>query len=89
MTVSIALERYVAVHYPINYSQAMNDSRELKRRMCKYLVPVAFLSVAMCVTKFLEIELIFVDVVEVDAEAGTNITVSRYNEDSHRYTQPL
>lgn len=27
MTVAIALERFVAVHYPINYSQAMNDSR--------------------------------------------------------------
>ena len=24
MTVGIALERYIAVHYPINYSQAIN-----------------------------------------------------------------
>lgn len=30
MTVAIALERYVAVHYPINYSQAMNDSKALR-----------------------------------------------------------
>jgi hypothetical protein len=59
MTVAIALERYVAVHYPINYSQAMNDSRELKKRMCKYLVPVVALSILMNVTKFFEIELVY------------------------------
>ena len=28
MTVGIALERYIAVHYPINYSQAINRDEE-------------------------------------------------------------
>ena len=27
MTVAIAFERYVAVHNPINYNRAMNDSK--------------------------------------------------------------
>ncbi len=35
MTVAIALERYVAVHYPINYSQSMNDPHALRKRMTK------------------------------------------------------
>lgn len=78
MTVAIALERYVAVHYPINYSQAMNDSRELKRRLMKYLIPVVALSIAMNVTKFFEIRLVFDEYV-VDTVDGYNITEWRPN----------
>lgn len=88
MTVAIALERYVAVHYPINYSQAMNDSRALRSRMAKYLLPVVFLSLAMNVTKFFEITLEFVPSPTVNgtAAAGSaelhpvlNITELRMN----------
>ena len=53
--------------------QAMNDSRELKRRLMKYLIPVVALSIAMNVTKFLEIELVFTETV-VDIVDGYNIT---------------
>jgi hypothetical protein len=38
MTVAIGLERYVAVHHPINYSRATTDANALKRRILKYLV---------------------------------------------------
>ena len=51
----------------------MNDSRELKRRLMKYLIPVVALSIAMNVTKFLEIELVFTETV-VDIVDGYNIT---------------
>ncbi|TRY77346.1 hypothetical protein TCAL_17433 [Tigriopus californicus] len=73
MTVAIALERYVAVHYPINYNLAMNDSRALKARLCRYLLPVICLSVAMNVTKFFEIEIHYVDMPNSD----TNTTISK------------
>ena len=46
--------RYIAVHYPLNYSQTANDNTALRRRMLKYLLPVATLSAAFNVTKFLE-----------------------------------
>lgn len=73
MTVAIALERYVAVHYPINYSQAMNDVGALRGRMMKYLVPVVTLSILMNVTKFFEIELTFA---EIGDGGGGNDTFS-------------
>ena len=46
--------RYVAVHYPINYSQSMNDGRALRQRMLKYLLPVFCLTIVFNVTKFFE-----------------------------------
>ena len=55
------------------HQQAMNDSRELRRRLMKYLFPVVALSIAMNVTKFLEIELFFEEVVVGTAE-GYNVT---------------
>ena len=55
----------------------MNDSRELKRRLMKYLIPVVALSIAMNVTKFLEIELVFNEFV-VDTVDGYNITEWRW-----------
>ena len=51
--------------------QAMNDG--LVRRLMKYLIPVVALSIAMNVTKFLEIELVFDEVV-IDVVDGYNIT---------------
>jgi hypothetical protein len=44
----------VAVHYPINYSQSMNDGNALRQRMMKYLLPVFFLTILFNVTKFFE-----------------------------------
>ena len=49
----------------------MNDG--LMRRLMKYLIPVVALSIAMNVTKFLEIELVFEEVV-IDVVDGYNIT---------------
>ncbi|TRY80550.1 hypothetical protein TCAL_10965, partial [Tigriopus californicus] len=57
LTVTIALERYVAVHYPINYSQSLNGGNALRSRMAKYLTPVAFCSILFNVTKFFEAKL--------------------------------
>ncbi len=54
MTVGIALERYIAVHYPIDYSQAINSPEACKRRLFKYVAPVAVLSVLINVSKFFE-----------------------------------
>ena len=54
LTVAIALERYIAVHHPLNYSQTSTDGKALRQRMCKYLMPVTILSLLFNVTKFFE-----------------------------------
>lgn len=41
--------------------QSMNDSRALKCRLMKYLIPVLVLSLVMNVTKFFEIKLEFME----------------------------
>ena len=43
MTVGIALERFIAVHYPINYSQAMMEANALHKRVFKYVFSVTVL----------------------------------------------
>ena len=55
----ISFSRYVAVHYPLDYSQAMNDKFALRQRMVRYLLPVFFLSLLFNITKFFEAEFFF------------------------------
>lgn len=54
MTVGISLERYIAVHYPIDYNQSMNSPEACRRRLMKYVFPVIFLSFLFNIPKFLE-----------------------------------
>eukprot|EP00093_Oithona_nana_P009090 09090.XXX_64533_60387_1 [CDS] Oithona nana genome sequencing. len=54
MTVAIAFERYWAVHYPIDYSQAINSPEACKKRLFKYVVPVLSFSIAVNLPKFFE-----------------------------------
>ena len=46
--------RYIAVHNPLDYKQAMNDSDAIRRRLLKYLLPVIVISVLFNVPKFFE-----------------------------------
>ena len=46
--------RYMAVHYPINYSNSANDVNALRKRIIKFLLPVCGLSLIFNVTKFFE-----------------------------------
>lgn len=57
MTVAIAMERYVAVHYPLDYNQSMNDEHATLRRVLKYVVPVSLFSVVVNIPKFFEAEI--------------------------------
>nr|XP_040563744.1 G-protein coupled receptor daf-37-like [Lepeophtheirus salmonis] len=59
MTIAIAMERYVAVHYPLDYNQAMNDERASLIRLLKYVVPVALFSVIFNIPKFLELHITY------------------------------
>ena len=59
LTVAIALERFVAVHHPIHYRQASNNSTLLRRRVASYLIPVFFISVLFNITKFFEVYAVF------------------------------
>ncbi len=54
MTVAIAWERYIAVHYPLDYNQAMNDSHAMRKRLIKYVGPVFMLAFLFNVVKFFE-----------------------------------
>ena len=54
MTVAIAWERYVAVHYPMDYNQAVNDANAIRNRLQKYVGPVTLLALAFNVVKFFE-----------------------------------
>jgi len=54
MTVAIAMERYVAVHYPLDYNFAMNDESAQYRRAFKYAFPVVTLAITFNIPKFLE-----------------------------------
>lgn len=61
MTVAIALERFIAVHYPINYSQAMHEANALTKRIVKYVSAVTFLSVIFTITRFFEAKVEYID----------------------------
>ena len=46
--------RYIAVHNPIDYKQAVNDSAAINRRLVKYLLPVLVASIIFNLPKFFE-----------------------------------
>jgi|FrelakmetLWP11LW_1041352.scaffolds.fasta_scaffold17209_2 hypothetical protein len=52
MTVAIALERFIAVHYPIDYSQAMHEANALSKRILKYVSAVIILSIVFTITRW-------------------------------------
>ena len=54
MTVAIAWERYIAVHYPLDYNQAMNDSNVNRKRLLKYVGPVLLIAIIFNLGKFFE-----------------------------------
>ncbi len=64
MTVAIALERFIAVHYPINYSQAMHEANALTKRIVKYVATVSFLSVVFTMSRFFEAKVTWIEVVD-------------------------
>ena len=54
LQVAIAWERYVAVHYPLDYNQAMNDANAIRKRLLKYVGPTFLLAFAFNIVKFFE-----------------------------------
>ena len=59
MTVAIAWERYIAVHYPLDYNQAMNDSNAVRKRLLKYVGPVLILAIVFNLGKFFEGKVVY------------------------------
>ena len=70
MTVAIAVERFIAVHYPINYSQAMHEANALTKRIVKYVSAVTFLSLIFTITRFFEAKVVY----EEEMDPLTNVT---------------
>lgn len=60
MTVAIAWERYVAVHYPIDYNQAMNDVNAIRKRLVKYVGPSFVLALVFNIPKLFEAKVEYV-----------------------------
>jgi hypothetical protein len=50
----------VAVHNPLDYKQAMNDSDAIKKRMVTYLLPVVVAAIVFNVPKFFEATFLYV-----------------------------
>ena len=63
--------RYIAVHNPIDYNQSMNDAGAIKRRLCKYLLPVLAASILFNLPKFFEAQIEYV----ADVAGAHNISV--------------
>ena len=59
LTCGITIERYIAVHYPINYNKSIASSSTSRRRMLKYLIPIIALSIFLNVPKFFEAKIIY------------------------------
>ena len=72
MTVAIALERFIAVHYPINYSQAMHEANALTKRIIKYVSAVTLLSTLFTITRFFEAKVEYME--EWDPRTNTTTT---------------
>ena len=73
----IMFSRYVSVHHPLDYNQAMNDPAYIRKRLLKYFVPVVALAVTINLPKFFEImpywvpeEQIFGPVVSAEDQQG-------------------
>ena len=54
--------RYIAVHNPLDYNQAMNDENAIRTRLLKYLLPVVIASIAFNIPKFFESKVSYVPV---------------------------
>lgn len=70
MTVAIAWERYIAVHYPLDYNQAMNDSNAIRKRLVKYVGPVLALAFIFNIVKFFEAKVVYAQVAATASDAA-------------------
>ncbi|XP_040577698.1 uncharacterized protein [Lepeophtheirus salmonis] len=64
MTVAIAWERYTAVHFPLDYNLAMNDSNAMRKRLVMYVVPVVVLAILFNSAKFFEAKIYYEKVID-------------------------
>ncbi|XP_040563468.1 FMRFamide receptor [Lepeophtheirus salmonis] len=58
LIISISFERYISVHHPLDYNQAMNDCSATYRRLWKFLIPAIIFSFMFNLPKFFETRVI-------------------------------
>ena len=58
-TISVALERYIAVYYPLHYNRILMDATSHRGRLLTYFVPIICLGIIINIPKFLESQVIF------------------------------
>ena len=68
--------RYIAVHYPLDYSQAMHEANALTIRIFKYVSVVVVITCVFTFTKFLEGQVEWVLVTSNGTIAGSNYTIT-------------
>ena len=73
MTVAIAWERYIAVHYPLDYNQAMNNSHAIRKRLMKYVGPVLILAIVFNLGKFFEGKIVYKGILRLTIYKVSNI----------------
>ena len=76
MTVAIACERFIAVHYPLDYSQAMHEANALTKRIVKYVSAVSFLSIVFTITRFFEAKVVYEPVEAVSRTCNSSLAAS-------------
>ena len=87
MTVAIALERYIAVHYPLDYSQAMHEANALSKRIFKYVASVILLSVIFTFTRFFEATVTYEEL--IDETTNQTVGYQAHLEPTELRTAPL
>ena len=60
MTVAIAHERYLAVKYPLKYSEGMKSPKATTHRLRLYLVFVSLIAIGINIPHFMDLEVIYV-----------------------------
>ena len=77
MTVSISLERHIAVADPISlHLEVRNDKKAKVKRFLKYLFPVFILSTIVNITKFFEVTTIYDETTQSVAIYPSNLRVN-------------
>ena len=73
MTVAIAHERYLAVRYPMKYSEGMKSIKATTNRLRMYLAIVFCISVGINIPHFMDLEVTYVDI------SAYNANVTQFN----------
>ena len=80
MTVAIAHERYLAVQYPLKYSEGMKSTKATTNRLRIYFIIVIMISLGINIPHFMDLEVTYFDPSSTGNSTETNSTSSNSDE---------